>query len=126
MAKGFNQNKERQENIFSFGKQLGKRAGFKCEWCESKEDLKPFDLKPAEEPSLATLALLCERCRGLSDARRLDANSLRPLAGALWHDEPAVAEGAARILARLDEDWARTAIDDSGLDEALKKELLAG
>ncbi|HBN08352.1 MAG TPA: hypothetical protein DD435_06815 [Cyanobacteria bacterium UBA8530] len=125
MAKGFNQNKERQESIFSFGKQLGKRAAFKCEWCESKEDLKPFDLRPAEEPSLETLALLCARCRGLSDARRLDANSLRPLAGALWHEVPAVAEGAARILARLDEDWARNAIDDSGLDEALKKELLA-
>ena len=34
MAKGYQANKERKEAIAAFGKDLGKRAGFKCEWCE--------------------------------------------------------------------------------------------
>jgi hypothetical protein len=37
MAKGFLENKDRKEAIGSFGKSIGKRAGFKCEWCESKD-----------------------------------------------------------------------------------------
>jgi len=38
MAKGYQANKERMEDISAFGKTVGKRSGFKCEWCESKED----------------------------------------------------------------------------------------
>lgn len=124
MARGYEENKERKAFVASLGKQLGKRAGFKCEWCEGTEDLRPCELRPDEEPSLENVALLCSRCRELPQARRLEANSLRPLANALWHEVPAVAEGAARVLARLDEDWARSAIDDSGLPEELKAELL--
>ena len=40
MAKGFQENKDRKEAISSFGKSIGKRAGFKCEWCESKDELR--------------------------------------------------------------------------------------
>jgi len=39
MAKGYHANRERIEAISTFGKNIGKRAGFKCEWCESKEEL---------------------------------------------------------------------------------------
>ena len=36
MAKGYQENKYRIEAIASFGKSIGKRAGFTCEWCESR------------------------------------------------------------------------------------------
>lgn len=124
MTKGYESHKERQEAIAGLGKVLAKRAGFKCEWCEGDQDLRPFDLDSATEPSEATLALLCEPCRALSSKKKPDSTRLRSLSGAIWHSEPLVALGAARILAASGEDWARELITDSLLDEATKAKLL--
>ena len=126
MAKGFEANKERQQAITAFGKVLAKRAKFKCEWCEGDQDLRPTDLDPAAEPAEATLALLCAACRDLQAGKKGDANRLRSLSGAIWHAEPLVALGAARILAASGEDWARELVEDSLLDEETKAELLGG
>lgn len=124
MAKGYDANKERQEAIAGFGKVLAKRAGFKCEWCEGDQDLRPVDLDPAAEPAESTLALLCEPCRELRSAKKIDKTRLRALSGAIWHGEPLVALGAARILAASGEDWARQLVEDSLLDEETKATLL--
>lgn len=126
MAKGYEANKERQQAIASFGKVLAKRAGFKCEWCEGDQDPRPVDLDATAEPSEATLALLCEPCRDLRSSKKIDTARLRSLSGAIWHSEPLVALGAARILAASGEDWARQIIEDSLLDEDTKTELLKG
>lgn len=123
MAKGFEANKERQQAIAGFGKVLSKRAKFKCEWCEGDQDLRPVDLDPAAEPSEATLALLCADCRELKPGKKTNVN-LRALSGAIWHPEPLVALGAARVLAGSGEDWARELVEDSMLDDETKAELL--
>lgn len=125
MAKGYKANKERQEDIGTFGKAIGKRAGFKCEWCESKEDLRVWDHQPDLPPAMETLAMLCRQCRELADGRKADANELRSIRNALWSDIPAVAEGAAKVLAQCKESWVRDAIEQSFIDESLKAELLA-
>lgn len=124
MAKGYNANQERLAAISSFGKMLAKRAGFVCEWCGSKADLRPWDYRPNAEPEESTLALLCSRCRDLAGGMKGGDNELRSLRNALWSDIPAVAEGAARVLARSKEQWAREAIDESFIDDAIKKELI--
>jgi protein PhnA len=124
MAKGYLANKERQDDIGTFGKAVGKRAGFKCEWCESREDLRVWDYKPDAAPSMETLALLCQHCREWADGRKADPNELRSIRNALWSDVPAIAEGAARVLARCKEPWAREAIEESFVDEAVKSEIL--
>lgn len=124
MAKGYQANQERIAQVASFGKSLAKRAGFKCEWCGGGDDLRAQDLEPAEEPSEATLALLCGNCRNLAAGKKADTAGLRSLAGALWHPEPVVAAAAARVLAASGEDWAREAIEDSMLDDAVKQDLL--
>ncbi|UFS72378.1 hypothetical protein LPW11_09330 [Geomonas sp. RF6] len=124
MAKGYQATKERQESIGFLGKNLGKRAGFKCEWCEGKEDLKPWDYRPAREPALENLALLCGNCRELADGRKGSVEELRPIRNALWSDVPAVAEGAARVLAQCKEGWVREAIEDSFIDDGVKAEIL--
>ncbi|MDD2337911.1 MAG: hypothetical protein PHD01_15215 [Geobacteraceae bacterium] len=124
MAKGYQANKDRQEAVSLFGKEIGKRAGFKCEWCGSKEDLRVWDYQPEREPEAATLALLCGRCRDLADGRKPDLIELRSIRDALWSDIPAVAEGAARVLASCKEPWAREAIEESFIDEEVKTELL--
>ncbi len=125
MAKGFEANKERMALVASFGKALAKRAAFKCEWCGGAEELRPQDLDPAEEPSEATLALLCSNCRSLAAGKKGDLSGLRSLAGALWHAEPVVAAAAGRVLAHSGEDWAREAIEDSMLDEDVKTDIMS-
>ena len=124
MAKGYQANKEHQEEISHFGKAIGKRAGFKCEWCGHKEELRVWDYRPEAAPELETLALLCQRCREWAAGRKAAANELHDIRTALWSDIPAVAEGAAKVLAQCRETWAREAIEESFIDDALKAELL--
>lgn len=124
MSKGYQANRERQDDIVNLGKTIGKRAGFKCEWCESKDDLRVWDYRPDASPSLETLALLCQRCRGWGDGRKAEPNELRSIRNALWSDVPAIAEGAAIVLAQCKESWAREAIEESFIDDAVKAEIL--
>lgn len=124
MAKGFQAHKQRQEEISVLGKSLSKRAGFACEWCSSKEDLRTWEYQPDVPPALEFLALLYLTCRGLADGKRADSYQLTSLRNALWCDVPAVAEGAARILATCKEPWVREAIEESFISEAVKAELL--
>lgn len=124
MTKGYQAHKERQEEVSGFGKAIGKRAGFTCEWCESKDDLRVWDYRPEQAPEMETLALLCRRCREWADGGKTAANELRAIRNALWSDVPAIAEGAARVMARCRESWVREAIEESCIDDALKASLL--
>ena len=124
MAKGYQANKERQQDLQSFGKSVGKRAGFKCEWCESKDDLRLWDYQPDLTPDMDSLALLCQNCRELAGGRRAELSELRSIRNALWSNVPAVAEGAARVLAQCNEAWAREAIEESFIDDAVKATTL--
>ncbi|MDZ4185486.1 MAG: hypothetical protein U1D97_10980 [Desulfuromonadales bacterium] len=124
MAKGYQANKDHRDEISLFGKAIGKRAGFKCEWCGHKEELRVWDYRPTSAPELGNLALLCQRCRGWAAGRKAPANELHDLRNALWSDIPAVAEGAARVLSQCREAWAREAIEESFIDDDLKAELL--
>lgn len=124
MAKGYQGNKERLEEISSFGKTIGKRASFKCEWCESKDDLRVWDYQPDLPPQPETLALLCRNCREWANGRKATPDELRSIRNALWSDIPAVAEGAARVLVQCKESWVREAIEESFIDDAVKAVLL--
>lgn len=125
MAKGYQANKERQDDIGILGKSIGKRAGFSCEWCGSKDDLRVWDYQPDAAPAMETLALLCQRCRRWGDGGKAAPDELRSIRDALWSDVPAVAEGAARVLAQCREPWVREAIDESFIDDAVKARLLS-
>ncbi|MBJ6723527.1 hypothetical protein [Geomesophilobacter sediminis] len=124
MAKGHQQHREHLEAVSSFGKSIGKRAGFRCEWCGGDEGLRLWEYRPDEEPVPENLALLCEPCRTLADGKSADPHLLRSLRNALWSDVPAISEGAAVVLARLREPWVREAIEESFIDEELKARLL--
>ena len=123
MAKGYDSHREHQDLVTSFGKILGKRAGFRCEWCESKESLRPWEYRSGEEPALELLLLLCERCRALASGAAPEPGELHYLRNALWSDVEAIAAGAGRVLVRSRVPWAREAIEESIYDEALKEEL---
>lgn len=124
MAKGDQLHKEHLEAVNLFGKSISKRAGFRCEWCEGSDGLRLWEYRPDQEPAEQNLALLCEGCRTLYSSKSCDTHQLRALRNALWSDVPAVAEGAAIVLARCKEPWAREAIEESFIDEGLKAKLL--
>lgn len=124
MSKGYQANMDRRDEVSSFGKAVGKRAGFKCEWCEGKDELRVWDYRPDAGPGMDTLALLCQRCRGWAEGHNPDPRELRSIRNALWSDVPAIAEGAARVLARCTEPWAREAVEESLIDDAIKSDIL--
>jgi len=126
MAKGQKLHKEHQDAVSLFGKSIGKRAGFRCEWCAGNEGLRLWEYRPDQEPCPESLALLCDHCRALSASKSADTHQFRGVRNALWSDVPAVAEGAAVVLSRCHETWAREAIEESFIDEELKARLLAG
>jgi hypothetical protein len=125
MAKGYKGNKERLEEISSFGKSISKRAAFKCEWCTGRDDLRVWDYKPDQPPGLESLAMLCQHCRDLAGGKKVASNELRAVRDALWSNVPAVAEGVAKVLVQCKESWVRDAIEQSFIDESLKEQLLA-
>jgi hypothetical protein len=83
-----------------------------------------WDQLPDAEPEESSLALLCSRCRDLAGGARFSENELHSIRNALWSDVPAVAVGAARVLARCREPWVREAIEESFIDDSVKAELL--
>ena len=125
MVKGYQANKERMDSINALGKIIAKRAGFKCEWCEGKEDLRVWDYQASLAPVPDTLAMLCRDCRELADGKKADSNQLRSIRNALWSNIPAVAEGAAKVLAQCQESWVQEAIEESFIEDGLKEQLLA-
>lgn len=124
MAKGAQENRDHLAAVQLFGKTISKRAGFRCEWCEGDEELRLWEYQPDREPEEDNLALLCRSCRDLIGAKNPDPRRLRSLRNALWSPVPAVSEGVAIVLSRCKEPWAREAIDESFIDEALKGRLL--
>lgn len=124
MSKGYDANRAHRDQIASCGKSLGKRAGFSCEWCGSKDDLRPWEFHPGCEPALETLALFCGRCRSIADGASAEPGELHFLRTALWSDIEAIAGGAGRALVRSRISWAREAIEESIFDEPLKETLL--
>ena len=124
MSRGYDTNRERQELVNSYGKMIGKRASFRCEWCDGTDDLRVWDYRPDAEPSPDTLALLCGGCRDLAGGEKEEEKRLHSLRNALWSTVPAIAEGAAGVLVRSRAAWVREAIEDSLIDDAVKRELL--
>lgn len=124
MSKGYHANQDHLAEINRLGKDLAKRAGFRCEWCESKDDLRLWGSQPDQVPDMETLALLCQQCRELAEGKKAHEHELRPLRSALWSNIPAVAEGAARVLVQCKEPWVREAIEESFIDEQVKADLL--
>ena len=124
MAKGHKANREHLEEVHTFGKAIGRRAGFRCEWCDGKDDLRVWEYRPDQPPNMDTLALLCRGCRSLADGARTEENSLRSIRNALWSNVSAVAEGAASVLVQCREPWVREAIEESFIDDAVKAALL--
>lgn len=111
MVRGYDKHQERLAAVGLLGKDLARRAGRRCEWCEGQDDLRPWDAAPNDEPELDTLALFCARCRDVASGGKADPRELRFLEGAVWHECTAVSETARKTLRGLDTAWARDTLE---------------
>ena len=103
MAKGYNQNQERLQRLGLLGKPLARRAGRRCELCETSGKLRPFEIAPEPaEPNLDHLLLLCQPCaEQIRDPRKIQPERWRCLETAIWSTQPATQVVAVRLLRRL-------------------------
>ncbi len=116
MAKGLDKHRERLGALALFGKDLTRRAGSKCELCEtSGVNLQIQEVPPvATEPELESCIFICDVCK--DDIARLDRKPIkglnsdhwRCLNSSAWSEVPAVQVMAVHLLKQLDHtDWAR-------------------
>ena len=111
MAKGRQKHQARLDEISLIGKNLARRAKQKCEFCQGSDNLRTHEGDTNAEPALEMLVLACERCRAVMSGRRDDERTLRFLETAIWNEEPVIARLAKEMLAKVDADWARGALE---------------
>ena len=116
MAKGRQQHQDYLDALSLLGKDLARRARSKCELSGVSGSLKAFDLEDSSvDPDLDHVVLVCDEVHTLLGANKVDRprDTLRYLEEAVWNTEVAVRRAAVRILEKLDEPWAREAIDNA-------------
>ena len=85
-------------------------------WLPVLPSLKPFDLEDSSvEPDLDHVVLVCDDVHTLLEANKIDRprDTMRYLEEAVWNTEVAIRRAAVRILEKVDEPWAREAIENA-------------
>ena len=97
----------------SLERELGKRAGSKCELCGSVEHLQVHTLAPIKDESVDKSLLACKICVDqIEDPEITDANHWRCLNDSMWSEHQAVQVAAWRLLSRLrKEGWPKDLLD---------------
>ncbi|EDY84881.1 PhnA Zinc-Ribbon family [Verrucomicrobiia bacterium DG1235] len=109
----------------ALGKDLTRRAGSKCELCESAGvSLRPYEVPPEEEePRVESCVFICDTCREqLDKPKRMNVDHWRCACQSVWSEVPVVQVLAARVLDHLGkkEIWAREALADVYFDEEVE------
>lgn len=126
MAKGLEKHKKRQAILSSFGKDLTRRSGAKCELCEtSGVALAAYELLPEpEEPEYENCVFICQECREqIEKPKKMQAEKWRRLIETIWSEVPAVQVMAGRILTHLapKHGWAQDILDEAYLEEGTQE-----
>lgn len=97
------------------GKDLTRRSRGRCELCESKSEVRAWEIPPfPEEPEMDRALMTCGRCRGWLEGEEIQPNEARFLATAVWAECVAIRDAAELLLRRLAESgdpWVLEAID---------------
>lgn len=117
MAKGYEQNQERQQALAFLGKGLARRARSKCELTHaSGVPLVIYEVPPVPaEPDLERCLFISESSRDqLVKPGKFRAEEWRHLNELVWSDLPVVQVMALRILRFLAKDhpWARQILEE--------------
>lgn len=104
------------------GKDLTRRSRGRCELCEGRDDVRPYELPPfPTEPSPDRTLMTCRRCRDWLEHDRIEPVEARFLSTAIWADVPPVRLAAARLLLAhedLEDPWVHDALEAADVDPA--------
>ncbi len=122
MAKGFNDNQQRQQSVSMFGKDLARRCKSKCELTgASGVSLHVFEIPPTKgEADFDRCIMVCEDVvEQISNPKKFRAEAWRHLNELIWTDVPAVQMMTVRILQHLapQHNWAQDILDEAFIDE---------
>ena len=117
MARGKAQHQAYLDAMRGLGKDLARRARSRCELSGVSGSLQAYDLSGGdEEPSLEHVVLVCAQVREHLEGRGLkDRDALRYIDEAVWSDVEPVRRAAVMILERIDEPWAREALEHAAM-----------
>ncbi len=128
MAKGYDKNKKRRDQVALLGKALIRRAKKKCELCEARGvsmsvvEVEPLPAEPDEDRAV----IICDSCKALLEQAKPDANQSRFLETAIWNETPAVQVTAVRLcrkVAASGAHWAKDLLDNAYLSPETEKWL---
>ncbi|MCA9490443.1 MAG: hypothetical protein KC621_10980 [Myxococcales bacterium] len=119
MARSKKKPKQRPQ-VGMLGKELTRRSRGRCELCESKDEVRAYELPPfPDEPDPDRTLMACARCRQWMESDRIDPVQAHFLSSAVWAEIAPVKLAAARLLIAhedLDDPWLRDAIDAADVD----------
>ena len=123
MAKGLQKHKEYQQALSLLGKTLLRRSQRKCELSEETGELVIYDLdEPRADPSLEHVLHVCPKVRDYLDGAKIEAMELRCLETSIWSEHKAVRRASMVLLKRIDELWAREALETALMMEETQTE----
>ncbi|MEO0601787.1 MAG: hypothetical protein AAF211_10140 [Myxococcota bacterium] len=104
------------------GKTLTRRSRGRCELCDRKVGVEPYELPPwPDEPEPDRTLMTCLRCRTWLHLDTTDPVEAHFLGEAIWSEVPPVRLAAARLLIASDDltdPWLRDAIEAAQVDPA--------
>lgn len=100
-------------------KELNKRSGSQCELCASTENLKVYEVSPANKGGIDESILACSTCIDqIENPENVDLNHWRCLNDSMWSEHAPVQVVAWRMLSRLSAaGWPKELLDQMYLDE---------
>lgn len=113
---------KQRAQVGALGKHLTRRSRGRCELCDGREGVRPFELHPfPEEPDPDRTLMACQRCRSWLESSHIEPVEAHFLGGAVWSSVAPVRLAAARLLlSHEDHDdlWMHEALDVANVDPA--------
>lgn len=114
MATRRQKHEEYKAELSLLGRDLARRAKSRCELSGASGTLSTVDLEPGEpEPHLDRVVLVTPELAEALGGGRIEPGELRFLADVVWSTEVPVRRAAIALLERIDQPWARDAIDNA-------------
>ncbi|HPS58294.1 MAG TPA: phnA protein [Spirochaetota bacterium] len=131
MAKGIDNHNKRQNDLKSFGKDLARRSGSKCELCSaSGVSLEIFEVPPVkQEPDFEKCLFICQTCSsGIASIKKMNPDHWRCLTDKVWSETPSVKIVSVMILRAVNSraSWAGDVLDEVYLDDDEESWAAAG
>ena len=114
--------RKQRPQVGALGKDLTRRSRGRCELCEGREGVRPYELWPFPEvPDPERTLMACGRCTRWLESRTIEPIEAHFLGGAVWSDRAPVRLAAARLLLSHedpDDPWMREALEVVNVDPA--------